>query len=290
VIGPTIAALIIDTAGIGWCFVINAVSFLFVIGSLLVLEGRKLYPTTPVGRSGGQVRQGLSYAVGVREISRPLLMMAVIGTFTFEFEVSSPLLARETFHGGAGTYSWLLGALGVGAVFGGMYSGGRARTGIVRLTRAAIGFGLAMGLLAVMPDLWLAVGASILVGVATITFLIGGNSTVQLAADPQYRGRVMALWSIALVGSTAIGAPLVGVVSGLTNPRYGIALGALACLTAALIGWWPGRNLGDSHHRHHQLFVMPARSSLLPAPQALTPVSALPAGPDAARADRWTGR
>jgi MFS family permease len=288
VIGPTVAALVIDSAGIGWCFVINAVSFLFVIGSLLLLDGTKLHPTIPVGRSRRQVRQGLSYAAGVPEIFRPLLMMAFIGTFTFEFEVSLPLLSRETFHGGAGTYSWLLGAFGAGAVFGGLYSGGRSRTGVMRLTRTAMGFGLAMGLLAIMPDLWPAVGASVLVGLATITFLITGNSTVQLAAKPQYRGRVMALWSIALVGSTAVGAPLVGLVSGLTSPRYGLALGALACVTAAVIGWWPEGNLGDSRRPHHQTFMMPARSSVFRTPQGLTPASALLAASEASSPDRRT--
>jgi MFS family permease len=254
VIGPTVAAIVIDSFGIGWCFVINAVSFGFVIASLLALDGKQLHPTTPAGRRRGQVRQGLSYSMGVREISRPLLMMAFIGTFTFEFEVSLPLLARETFHGGAGTYSWLLGAFGVGAVFGGIYSGGTARAGVVRLTRTALGFGVAMALLAAMPNLWLAVGASVLVGVATITFLITGNSTVQLAADPQYRGRVMALWSIALVGSTAIGAPLVGLVSGLADPRYGVALGAIACIAAAVTGWWPARDAVGNRWPHHGLF------------------------------------
>jgi MFS family permease len=241
VIGPTIAAVVIDRVGIGWCFVINAVSFLFVIASLLSLDATRLHPTNPAGRGRGQVREGFRYATGIPEIIRPLIMMALVGTFTFEFEVSLPLLARDTFHGAADAYSLLLAAFGAGAVLGGLYTAGRTRTGVRRLGRTAAGYAVAMGLLAAVPNLWTAVGASALVGVATITFLTTGNSTVQLAADPQYRGRVMALWSTALVGSTAIGAPIIGSASQLTDPRFGVALGALACVVASVTGCWPSR-------------------------------------------------
>ena len=241
VIGPTIAAVVIDRVGIRWCFVINAVSFLFVIASLLSLDVTRLHPTAPAGRSTAPIREGLRYAAAVPEIVRPLVMMALVGTFTFEFEVSLPLLARDSFYGGADAYSLLLGAFGAGAVLGGLYSAGHARTGVRRLARTATWYAVAMGLLAAMPNLWTAVGACALVGVATITFLTTGNSTVQLAADPHYRGRVMALWSTALVGSTAIGAPIIGSASQLTDPRFGVALGALACLGATATSYWPTR-------------------------------------------------
>jgi MFS family permease len=99
----------------------------------------------------------------------------------------------------------------------------------------AVGYVAAMTLLAIAPTLWTAVGAAVLVGVATILFLTTGNSTVQLASDPHYRGRVMALWSVALVGSTPIGAPIIGAVAQALNPRAAIGLGALACAGAAVI-------------------------------------------------------
>jgi predicted MFS family arabinose efflux permease len=165
-----------------------------------------------------------------------LLMMAVVGTLAFEFEVSFPLLAHTTFHGGADAYGWLLGSFGVGAVAGGVYALEKARTGIVRLGRVSLGYAAAMALLAIAPTLWTAVAAAALVGVATIFFLTTGNSTVQLASDPQYRGRVMALWSIAVVGLTPIGAPIIGAVSQALGPRAAIGLGALACIAAASIG------------------------------------------------------
>jgi MFS family permease len=239
VLGPTIAAVVVDTVGIGWCFIVNAISFLAVIGSLLALDTASLHPTSPTPRVRGQLRAGLHYAAAIPDIVLPLLMMAVIGTFAFEYEVSFPLLAHDTFHGGADAYGWLLAAFGVGAVGGGLYALGRPRTGVARLGRIAVGYAGAMALLAISPTLWTGVGAAVLVGVATILFLTTGNSTIQLASDPNYRGRVMALWTVALVGSTPIGAPVIGAVSQALDPRISIGLGALACLAAAAISRTP---------------------------------------------------
>jgi predicted MFS family arabinose efflux permease len=239
VIGPTIAAVLASTIGLGWCFVVNAFSFGFVIASLLSLDTRRLHPVPPVPRGRGELRAGLRYAARVPEIARPLLMMALIGTFTFEFEVSLPLLAERTFHGGATSYSWLIGALGAGAVAGGLYAARSGRTGVARLTIAALGFGIAVGLVAAAPTFPTAVAACVLAGTATLMFLTTGNSTIQLAAEPDYRGRITALWSLALVGSTAIGAPIIGAVSEVAGPRQGLALGAAACFAAVIVGRWP---------------------------------------------------
>jgi MFS family permease len=239
VIGPTIAAVLVSTIGIGWCFVVNAVSFTFVIASLLLLDTRSLHPAAPAPRRRGQLREGLRYAARMPAIARPLLMMAVIGTFTFEFEVSLPLLATKTFHGTGTTYSWLLGAFGAGAVAGGLYAARSARTGVARLTKAALAYAIAVGLIALAPTLPTAVAACVLTGAATIAFLTTGNSTIQLASEPDHRGRVTALWSMALVGSTAIGSPVIGAISDTAGPRYALALGAAACLAAVVIGRWP---------------------------------------------------
>jgi MFS family permease len=241
VIGPTIAAVLAGTIGIGWCFVVNAASFGFVIASLLSLDIRSLHPVASAPRRRGQLREGLRYAARVPAIARPLLMMALIGTFTFEFEVSLPLLATRTFHGTTATYSWLLAAFGVGAVAGGLYAARAARTGIARLTRVAFAYAIAVGLVAVAPTLPMAMAACALAGAATVTFLTTGNSTIQLASEPGYRGRVTALWSMALVGTTPIGSPVIGGISDVAGPRYALALGAAACLAAVIIGGWPGR-------------------------------------------------
>jgi predicted MFS family arabinose efflux permease len=104
---------------------------------------------------------------------------------------------------------------------------------------AALGFGIAVGLVAAAPTFPTAVAACVLAGAATLMFLTTGNSTIQLASEPDYRGRITALWSMALVGSTAIGAPIIGAVSQVAGPRQGLALGAAACLGAVIVGRWP---------------------------------------------------
>lgn len=155
--------------------------------------------------------------------------------------MSLPLLARTTFHGGSTTYSWLLAGLGAGAVAGGLYAARHARTGVTRLAIASLFYALSVGFVAIAPTLPTAIAACVLTGAASIVFLTTGNSTVQLASEPDYRGRVAALWSMALAGSTPIGSPIIGARSDLAGPRYALGLGAAACLAAAVVGFRPAR-------------------------------------------------
>ncbi|MFE4371310.1 MFS transporter [Streptomyces sp. NPDC056835] len=246
VLGPTIAAVLVTTVGIGWCFIANAASFSFVVLSLLSLNTRHLHTGAHAPRAKGQLRAGLRYARNHNSIARPLLMMAVVGTFTFEFEVSLPLLAHDTFHGVETTYNWLIGSLGAGAVAGGLYAARASHTGVPFLVRIACAYAASVVFLALSPTVPVAIVACVCVGAASVIFLTTGNATVQLASSPQYRGRVTALWSTALVGSTPIGSPVIGAVSDAAGPRYSLALGAAACVAAALIGWWPrGRRAND---------------------------------------------
>jgi MFS family permease len=161
--------------------------------------------------------------------------MALIGTFTYEFEVSLPLFARGPLGGGATTYSWLMGAFGLGAVLGGIYCTRRPQTGVPRMIRAAGLYMAAMLATACTDSLSAAVILLLLVGFASIIFLTTGNSTIQIAAAPAYRGRVTALWSTAFVGSTPIGATIIGAI-GAANPRLALIVGGVACGTAAITG------------------------------------------------------
>jgi predicted MFS family arabinose efflux permease len=162
-------------------------------------------------------------------------MMALIGTFTYEFEVSLPLFARGPLAGGPTTYSWLMGAFGFGAVLGGIYSTRHAQTGVPRMIRAAVLYMLALLATAFASSAPVAVVMLGLVGFASIVFLTTGNSTIQIAAAPAYRGRVTALWSTAFVGSTPIGATIIGAI-GAGSPRLALVVGAAACGAAALTG------------------------------------------------------
>ena len=235
-VGPAIAGLVIVAGGTGVCFAVNAASFVAVVVSLLRLDVSALTPTEPAPRGPGQLREGLAYVRGNPELLVPLVMMALIGCLAYEFPVVLPVVASETFGGDAATYGYLTGAMGAGAVVGGLVVAGRGRTGLPSLVRTALLFGLVLGLAAIAPTLWVALVAMALVGMASVAFMAGGNSTLQLAAAPHMRGRVMALWSVALLGSTPIGGPIAGWVSEHFGGRGGLAIGAAACLVAAAIG------------------------------------------------------
>jgi hypothetical protein len=110
---------------------------------------------------------------------------------------------------------------------------------VARVIGPAVAAVLVSTVLAAAPTLPAAVAACAITGAASVVFLTTGNSTIQLASDPAYRGRVTALWSLALVGSTPIGSPIIGAVSQLTSPRWALALGATARAVVAAIGRWP---------------------------------------------------
>lgn len=236
-IGPAIAGIMIATIGVGACFLVNAASFVAVVASLVAMDHGALRPSPPATRARGQLRAGLSYVGHNRRLGIPLLMMAMVGTLTYEFQVSLPVLARHTFHGSAEAYGFMTAAMGVGAVLGGLVTAARGSTGIRPLAIAATGFGIVTTLAAFAPDLALELVALALVGWGSVSFLSLGNSTLQLNSDPSMRGRVMALWAVAFLGSTPVGGPVIGWVIRQSNPRVGLLVGGVTCLVAAAVGF-----------------------------------------------------
>jgi MFS family permease len=234
IVGPALAGVTIALAGVSVCFGVNALSFAAMFLALQGMDPRALYRDARAERARGQVRAAVREVLRRPELRIPLGMMAVVGTLSFNFQVLLPLLARFTWHGTASTYALLTTAMGVGSVIGALASGARGRTGPQLLTAAAALFGLAQLLAAVAPSLDWQVAALVPLGMASVTFAAGVNSSLQLAAGPALRGRVMALYSVVFLGSTPIGAPLIGWLAGAAGPRAGLALGGAAALLAAL--------------------------------------------------------
>jgi MFS family permease len=234
--GPAAAGILIATVGPGTCFLLNSASFIAVVVSLLTMDPALLKPGTPQPRSRRQLREGLAYAARVPDLRVPLAMMALTGTFAYEFQVSLPTLTRLTFHSGAAVYGFMTAAMAVGAVAGGLVTAGLGRTGVRFAVLAALGFAVSMMLAALAPSLALEFGAIAIVGWASVTFSSTVNSTLQLNSTQSMRGRVMALWSVAFQGTTPVGGPLIGLLIDHTSPRVGLAAGAASCLVAALGG------------------------------------------------------
>ncbi|MGB2938937.1 MAG: MFS transporter [Candidatus Dormiibacterota bacterium] len=238
VVGPAIAGLLIVTVGIGFAFLANALSYAAVIVGLLAIRGADLHRTPRSPRTPGQLMEGLRYVWGNPELRTPLLMMALVGTFAYEFTVSLPLLARYTFDVGAGGLGLMNSVMAGGAVVGGLVTAARARPSAKRLAIAALLFGGSLVLAAAAPNFAIVLVLMAGAGAASIFFAAMANTSIQLAASAEMRGRVMALYAIAFMGSTPIGGPIVGLVGQAVDPRAALALGGLATIVAGLFGWY----------------------------------------------------
>jgi MFS family permease len=246
IIGPAIAGGVIAVFGLAPCFILNGISYVAVVIMLGFMRSKELLVTPPVPPARGQIQEGFRYVVSTPILGATLLMMAIIGTLTYEFQVSLPLIAQTTFKGSASSYAFLSASMGVGAAIGGVFFARRRGIRPRQLVSASALFGLAVVMAAFMPSLLTCGLALALVGISSINFSSMGNSTLQLESSPQMRGRVMSFWTLAFLGSTTIGGPLVGWFSEVAGARWGLALGGMAALIAALIGIITLRNLEAS--------------------------------------------
>ena len=243
VIGPILAGVLIATVGLAPCFILNALSYVAVLVVLYFMRASELRPVVPVPLAKGQLREGLNYVKSTPVVRDVLIMMAIIGMLTYEFQVSLPLLAQVTFHGDAGSYAALTAATGIGSVIGGLLLAGRKKTVPHTVVIAALLFGFTVLITSVMPTLALAMAALLLVGVFSIYFTSLGNTLIQLYSAPQMRGRVMAYWSMAFLGSTTIGGPIIGWIGQNVSPRWSLAVGGISAMIAAGWGWMTFRNV-----------------------------------------------
>jgi MFS family permease len=244
VIGPSIAAVLIATVGIGPCFLINAASYLAVLIALFSMHGAELRPVERSQRQSGQIRAGLRYIMGEPRLRATLLMMFIVGTFAYEFPVIFPLFATVTLHGNASTYSAMTVAMGIGAIVGGLYSAGRSAPNLAALLKAVLAFGVSLLLVAIAPNLVTALLVLVVMGGLSVLFISQGNTILQLTSEPKMRGRVMSVWSIAFLGTTPIGGPIIGAIADHSNPRVGLAVGGLSALVAASLGVMVSRSSG----------------------------------------------
>jgi len=253
VIGPAIGGVLIATVGLGECFLVNAASYMAVIVALMLMRRSELQPAQRVARAKGQLREGVRYAWRTPNLRGPLLLIFVVGLLAYNFTVVLPLLAQDTFHGGAGTFALLTSLMAGGAVIGGLVTAHRGRPDIHRLTGVGIAFGVLIATVALSPTLVVACVAIVFMGGLSIAFVATANSTIQLRVEPTMRGRVMALFAMGFLGTTPIGAPLVGWISQASSPRVALGVGALATVVASALTLVRHRH----EHRRAEIDTMP---------------------------------
>jgi MFS family permease len=240
VIGPSIAGALITGVGVEWCFIVNFLTYLAVLFALARMDRSTIRSSPKIAKSDGQLREGFRYVWNEPKLRLPILLLAIVGTLAFEFQVTLPLFAERTLGGNDTTFTWLYSVMSLGSMVGALSIARRRDVSTQLLAWSAIWLGVSMGLLALAPNFVLALIAVVPVGVATIVMISGANAVVQLRATPEMRGRVLALTAVVFIGSTPIGGPIAGWVSERFGASAGIWLGAVASLAA---GVWTLREL-----------------------------------------------
>lgn len=250
VAGPALAGVLIAGAGIPLTFFLNAGSFLAVVVGLLLMRTDLIHHTAPAPRRPGQVREGLRYVRHTPALLGPLVLMAVAGTLAYEWQVTLPLLAHDTFDADPRVFGLLFSAMGLGAIVGGLALAGLLRADASALVTTALAFAGVMLLTALSPILAVTLALLFALGAASIAFRAVASTYVQLTASPEMRGRVVALLLIAFTGTTPLGGPVVGWIGDLLGARAALATGALATAAAAIGAYAYVRRTADNRVTH----------------------------------------
>jgi MFS family permease len=236
IIGPAIGGLLIVTVGYGWCFTLDAVSYLVVIVALVMMRASELHPITQTPRGRGQIRAGFRYVRETPELRISFLMLLIIGTASYNFVVVFPLFVEHGLHGSNTDYTLLYSVFSAGAVVGTILVARRSTITTRSLTGGAALLGLSMTALAFTPNLGFAYPLAALVGAASVAYMTATTALAQLQANRQMVGRVLALQTVLMLGTTPIGGPVLGVVADAAGGRVPVLIGGIAALVATALG------------------------------------------------------
>ncbi|GHB42987.1 MFS transporter [Streptomyces cirratus] len=267
-VGPAIAGVLITAVGSGWAFLLNGLSFAAPIAALLMMRTRELHPVERQPRGKGQLREGLRYVAGRPELIWPIVLVGFIGTFGFNFPIWLSAFVGNVFHGDAGTYGLFNTLIAAGSLAGALLAARRGHSRLRVLVVAAVLFSVLLVVTAFAPSYCLFAALLVPIGMFGLTVNVTANSSVQMATDPEMRGRVMALFMMVFTGGTPLGAPLVGWITDTYGARIGMAAGGAVSLAAALaIALVLSRvgNLRVSLSRHGVTFVPTTGHTLVKA-------------------------
>ena len=275
VFGPALGGLLIATIGVSACFAATAASFLFPIAALLLYRPARRAAAAAVSEDRGHVRAGLSYVRRSPAI-RATMLMAIASGMVFNAGVTLPLLATRVFHLGPSGFGAMFAVFGVGAVGGALLAagGGSWPTGR-RVRLLALLTGVDIVLTGFAPGAAAAFVGLVLAGLLSIWFIALANTLVQVRTAPSLRGRVMGIWTMAIPGMNPLTGLLAGVTAVVLGPRAGFALGGVALLLTALLGWGALADGGDDDAARRA--SVGAASD--PAPRARSPRARPGSGP-----------
>jgi len=246
IFGPALAGLLVVTVGYGWCFALDAATYIAVLVALQLMRTDELRPVPVTPRGKGQVRAGLRYIRSMPDLWVPFVMLAVVGTASYNFTVVFPLFVEHTLHGNDGSYTLVYTVFSAGALVGAFVVADRRSVGVRNIVTGAGAFGATMLVLAAAPNVGATLPIVALVGVTSIAFMTATTAIVQVRADPRMHGRVLALQTILLIGTTPVGGPIMGAIADRVGARVPLVIGGAAALLAALFGAIAGRGTGEA--------------------------------------------
>lgn len=236
--GAVLGGALVAAVGASTGFLLNMLTFVFVLITLARMRTSEIRVTVPVPRQPGQLREGWRYTVRTPEIALPLFMLTVTGTLAYEYPTTLPLLAVDAFSGDARTYGWMAASMAAGSVVAGLVAASRKNPpGYHTLALTCVGWGIAMLAAAAAPTLSTELLVLFSVGYASMSMNATSKTAMQLAARPEMRGRVMSLWAMSWTGSAVIGGPIVGTVGEHLGSRWALVVGGLPTLVLGILAW-----------------------------------------------------
>ncbi len=247
--GPALAGLLVVTVGYGWCFTIDAVSYLTVLVALAMMRTEELRRLEAAPRGAGQIRAGVRYIAGIPELWVPYAMLLIIGLVTYNFSVLFPLFVEKGLHGSDVAYTVLYSAFSGGALLGALIVARRSTVDVRTVTFGAFWLGVSMIVLAAAPDVGVAIVVAVAVGGASVAYMTATTTIAQIRTDPQMVGRVLAIQAVLFAGTKPISGPILGAITDTFGARTAVLVGALGALAAAAFGWVAGRRTQEEEPR-----------------------------------------
>jgi MFS family permease len=234
IFGPALAALLVDTIGTAWCFLINGLSFAAVLASLVQIRTDEMFPSPLRDRAPGAVREAVRFIMSRREMIVVFVVLILVSTFAFNYAVSLPKLADERW-GGEGGFGWVLAVMSIGSLSGSLLTARFDRVTMRWFLMMTLLLGASGLLLSWAPDLWIAFIWAIPVGIGGAGFITSVNALTQQESPSDMRGRLLAFTAVAFLGSTPIGGPITGVVGDAVGAEWSLAYGSIIALLA--VAW-----------------------------------------------------
>jgi MFS family permease len=236
-VGPSIAGVLIALAGEGWCFLIDAVSYMAVVAALLAMRLARTEPphrSTPVWRD---LAEGFRYAFGFGPIRALLLLLALVSFMGMPYSVLMPIFAADILGGGATVLGFLTGASGVGALIGALYLASRNTVlGLGKtIVLATALFGLGLVGFALSRALWISLLVLLVTGLGMMVQMAASNTILQTIVDDDKRGRVMSFYSMAFLGVAPFGSLFAGALARSIGAPSTVLAGGAACLVGAVV-------------------------------------------------------